>query len=51
MALGKRGNMPFMPGGFEDEISKKLQQSESVCVEEEQKFLEFEGKNQLGMQQ
>jgi hypothetical protein len=43
MAIGKRGNLPFLPGGFENEIDSVLKQSESICGDDEQKFLDFTG--------
>jgi hypothetical protein len=43
-AVGRRGNLPFLPGGFEDELDAIVKQSEVVCEDEEQKFLEFKGR-------
>jgi hypothetical protein len=43
MAIGKRGNLPFLPGGFEADIDEALQKAEIICTDDEQKFLDFTG--------
>jgi hypothetical protein len=44
LALGRRGNMPFLPGGLESDVDEALKQSESICGAEEQRFLDFSGR-------
>ncbi|KAI6220328.1 hypothetical protein M3Y99_01612800 [Aphelenchoides fujianensis] len=39
--VGKRGNLPFLPGGFEDEVDSMLKLTDVVCNEEERPYLEF----------
>ena len=41
MVVGRRGNLPFLPGGLEDEFDAMLKQTDAVCDDEERDYLAF----------